>query len=120
MTRVRQSMIATLRTLMGRHGQTGPFRTQLRAWKMKYMPGQLTCADFERFIHDYQDDSLTPRERKVFDFHMALCPMCRVYFANYLRTIELGQNVCATDAEAQVEDLPDDLVSAILAARHHP
>ena len=43
--------------------------------------------------------------------------MCRVYFATYLRTIELGKRVFATDAKASVEDLPDDLVNAILAAR---
>jgi hypothetical protein len=120
MTRVRRSMIATLSKLMGEHGQTGPVRTQLRAWMMRYMPGQLTCAEFERFIQDYQEGSLGSRERRVFDFHMDLCPMCRVYFETYLRTIEAGRSVCATVAEAAVEDLPDDLVEAILAARHNP
>lgn len=117
MTRMRQSMITMVRRLMGRHGETGRVRTQLRAWMMRFMPGQLTCEEFERFVHDYQEESLSPRERRTFELHMDLCPMCRVYFATYLRTIELGKRICATGTDATVENLPDDLVNAILAAR---
>ncbi len=35
--------------------------------------------------------------RGYFDLHMGLCPMCRVHFASYLQTIELGRRICATD-----------------------
>ncbi len=117
MTRIRQPMVMALRRLMGRHEDAGRVGLQLRAWMMRYMPGQLTCMEFERFVHDYQEGSLSPRERRTFDLHMDLCPMCLVYFTTYLRTIELGRRVCATDAEVSVENLPDDLVNAILAAR---
>jgi hypothetical protein len=117
MTRIRQSMISVLGRLMGRHEEAGRFSLQLRAWMMQHLPGQLTCMEFERFVHDYQEGSLSLRERRTFDLHMDLCPMCRVYFATYLRTIDLEKRAYATDAETTIDDLPDDLVSAILAAR---
>ena len=117
MTGIRQPMVRALGRLMGQPGEAGRVRLQLRVWMMRYLPGQLTCMEFESFVHDYQEGSLSPRERRTFDLHMDLCPMCRVYFATYLRTIELGKRIFATDAKADVEDLPDDLVNAILAAR---
>lgn len=102
---------------MRRHEDAGPVGLRLRAWMMQYLPGQLTCIEFERFVHNYQEGSLSPRERRTFDFHMDLCPMCRIHFATYLRTIELGKRICTADVEATFEDLPDDLVNAILSAR---
>ena len=117
MTRIRQSMITVLQKMMGRHEDAGRVGLQLRAWMMRYMPGQLTCMEFESFVHDYQEGSLSLRERRTFDLHRDLCPMCRVYFATYLRAIELGKRICATDPETTIDDLPADLVTAILAAR---
>jgi hypothetical protein len=117
MSRIQQPMVRALRKLMGPHEEAGRVGLRLRAWMMRYVPGQLTCMEFERFVHDYQEGSLSPRERRTFDLHMDLCPMCRVYFATYLRTIELGKRICAADDEATVENLQDDLVNAILAAR---
>lgn len=102
---------------MRRHEDAGPVGLRLRAWMMQYLPGQLTCIEFERFVHNYQEGSLSPRERRTFDFHMDLCPICRIHFATYLRTIELGKRICTADVEATFEDLPDDLVNAILSAR---
>ncbi len=43
--------------------------------------------------------------------------MCRVYFDSYLQTIELGIRICATDDEDAPEELPEELVAAILEAR---
>lgn len=110
-------MARLLRGMMGRYEDAGPTGRRLRAWMMRHVPGQLTCTEFERFVHDYQEGSLTPRERRVFEFHMELCPMCRVHFGSYLRTIELGRRVCATDDASVPSDLPEELLAAILAAR---
>ena len=117
MSRLAQSMIRALVGMMGRYEDAGPTGRRLRAWMMRSIPGQLTCAEFEQFVHDYQDGALSPRERRVFDFHMELCPMCRVYFASYLQTIELGKRLCATDDEAAPAEMPEELAVAILAAR---
>ncbi len=117
MSRLRQSMIKALHRMMGRYEDAGPAGRRLRAWMMRSLPGQLTCMDFERFVHDYQEGSLGPRERRAFDLHMELCPMCRVHFALYLQAIELGRRICATDDAAAPAELPEELVSVILAAR---
>ena len=117
MSRVRKPMLGLLLRAMGRHEDAGPAGLRIRAWLMRNMPGQITCIEFEQFVHDYYEGSLDPRQRRVFDLHMELCPMCRVYFASYLQTIELGKRICATDDAASSGELPAELVSAILAAR---
>lgn len=71
----------------------------------------------EDFIHDFRQCSLSPSERKTFDLHMDLRPMCRVHFTAYLRTIELGKRVCAADADDAATGIFVDLVSTILALR---
>ncbi len=117
MSGLRKAMVRLLRAMMGRHEDAGPTGLRLRAWMMRHVPGQLTCIEFERFIHDYQEGSLSSRERRAFDLHMELCPMCRVYFVSYLKTIELGGRICATDDASAPPDLPEELALAILAAR---
>ena len=117
MSGLRKTMVGFLRAMMGRHEDAGPAGLRLRAWLMRHMPGQLSCIELERFVHDYREGSLSPRERRAFDLHMELCPMCRVHFASYLQTIELGRKICATDDASAPAELPEDLASAILAAR---
>ncbi len=113
MSGLRKTMVRLLRGMMG----AGPAGLRLAAWLMRHGPGQLTCIEFERFVHDFHEGSLSPRERRAFDFHMELCPMCRVYFASYLKTIDLGGRICATDDALAPADVPEELASAILAAR---
>ena len=117
MSGLRKTMVRLLRGMMGRHEDAGPAGLRLRAWLMQHVPGQLTCIELERFVHDYHEGSLSSREQRTFDLHMELCSMCRVYFASYLKTIELGRRICATDDASAPAELPEELVSAILAAR---
>ncbi len=117
MSGLRKAMVRLLRGMMGRHEDAGPTGLRLRAWMMRHVPGQLTCIEFERFVHDYQEGSLSSRERRAFDLHMELCPMCRVYFASYLQTIALGRQIWATDDASAPAELPEELASVILAAR---
>ncbi len=117
MSRLHEAMGRLLERVMGRHEEAGPAGLRLRAWMMRHVPGQITCTEFEQFVHDYQEGSLDARERRVFEFHMDLCPMCRVHFASYVRTIELGRRLCAADDASAPKELPEDLASAILAAR---
>ena len=112
-----KTMVELLRGMMGRHKDAGPAGLRLRAWLLQHVPGQLTCIELERFVHDYQEGSLGPDERRAFDLHMELCPMCRVHFVSYLQTIELGSRICATDDASAPAELPEELTSAILAAR---
>ena len=117
MSGLRKMMVGLLRAMMGRHEDASPAGLRLRAWLMRHGPGQLTCIELERFVHDYREGSLSPRESRAFELHMELCPMCRVYFASYLQAIELGKKICAGDDASAPAELPEDLASAILAAR---
>ena len=76
----------------------------------------LTCAEFEDFVHDAHDGVLPDRTRRRFERHMALCPMCRAHFESYVRAVALGRKICETD-DALPDDLPEELVGAILLAR---
>lgn len=117
MSRLRRPMVKLVLRMMGRHEEAGPAVLRLRAWMMRHVPGQLTCMEFGELLHDYQEGSLGPRERRVFHLHRELCPVCRVRFASYLKTIELGRRICATEDASAPAKLPEELASAILAAR---
>ncbi len=96
--------------------RTGLLRL-IQGLMMKHLPGMITCAELEAFIADYLDGRLAPREKWVFELHLKLCRECRSYLEAYRRSVELGQRVFrAPDAPVR-EDVPEDLVQAILAAR---
>jgi len=75
----------------------------------------LTCRQVEAFVIDYHEGQLPEKQRKQFDLHLALCPMCRVHFESYLRSIALGQALFKEEDRAQ-DAMPEELVGAILLA----
>ena len=65
------------------------------------------------------DGELEPASRNLFDEHLAVCPDCVDYLDSYKTTVALGKCICdADDPDAPVhDDVPEDLVRAVLAAR---
>ena len=76
----------------------------------------LTCREMANFLADYLDGSLALAERHVFDKHLADCPECAAYLRSYTETIRLARQTREDDALPAA--VPDELVRAILAARH--
>ena len=76
----------------------------------------LTCQEMTDFLADYLDGSLALAERHVFDKHLADCPECASYLRSYAETIRLARQTREDDALPVA--VPDELVRAILAARH--
>ena len=113
--RARELAVRAFVRFMGPHDQAGPLKKRLGSFFLRRGPGQLTCTEFESFVYDYYEGALTPKQRRTFDLHMRLCPMCRTHFESYVRTIELGQKLCE-DEERLPNDMPEELVGAILAA----
>lgn len=89
----------------------------LKGAMLRNLPLMITCRQFEDFLHDYQEGSLTARQRRVFELHVAICRECRDYLAAYKETIALGKRAF-DDPDAPLPDtVPEDLIEAVLAAR---
>jgi anti-sigma factor RsiW len=62
---------------------------------------------------EYVGNELEPDVHQHFEVHIAECDNCKTYLAQYQATIQAGQLACE---DANVSNLPDDLVQAVLAA----
>jgi anti-sigma factor RsiW len=77
---------------------------------------ELSCRDFVSFLNEYIEDELPPPRRAVFDRHLAICPDCTAYIDSYRKTITLSRRALKGGAPA-LEEIPEELLKAILAAR---
>lgn len=77
----------------------------------------MTCREFADFIGGYLSGELPAEQTALFERHMSRCPDCHAYLANYRKTIDLGRQAFADDEANLPNDLPEDLVNAILASR---
>jgi anti-sigma factor RsiW len=69
---------------------------------------------------DYLSGGLSAHERTVFEEHLAECPDCVNYLDTYRETVHLGKAACGPPDEPVPEEVPEELVQAILAARPRP
>lgn len=77
----------------------------------------IACREFVEFVARYLDGELAAAEQAEFDAHMAACPWCRAYLETYRETIALGKVALEANDEPVPEEVPEELVQAILAAR---
>lgn len=73
----------------------------------------MTCRHIIDFLMDYLNGELPADQRATFDRHLALCPPCVAYLKTYEDTVKLERCL----GEHPCEEIPDELVQAILAAR---
>jgi len=77
----------------------------------------MTCREFIEFVWQYLDEKLPREQRETFDEHLAVCPGCVNYLSNYNETIRLvGKAFGGPDADLP-DDVPEELITAILDAR---
>jgi len=77
----------------------------------------ITCREFEDFLADYFEGTLPRGQRFVFDWHLRMCPECRVYLEAFKRTMTLTEAAYNEADAAELETIPEKLVQAILKAR---
>ncbi len=77
----------------------------------------MNCREFVEFLMEYLDGELPEAQVATFREHMADCPSCETYLDTYRETVRLGHDVCGDPDGPVPEDVPETLVSAILAAR---
>jgi predicted anti-sigma-YlaC factor YlaD len=82
-----------------------------------FMPGMITCEEFEEFIADYFEDDLSRKQKIIFEMHLRMCRECRDYLAAYRRTMEISHAIYEPDNVSMPEDIPEDLIKAVLDAR---
>jgi len=78
----------------------------------------MTCREFTDFLSDYVDGDLAAAERAHFEAHLHDCPDCVTYLRSFRESIRLGKMVCNEDHDAIDDEVPEELVQAILAARN--
>ena len=78
----------------------------------------MTCRDFVEFLSEYFSGELAVVECAEFEAHLSECPACIAYLDSYRKTIQL-LNAAYAHPEHQIPDeVPEQLVRAILAARN--
>ena len=90
---------------------------RMKGMMLRHMPLMITCAVFEGFILDYLEGDLPGRQRQVFELHLKLCRECRDYLAAYQRATALGKEVFAEPSAPVPDEVPEDLIKAVLEAR---
>lgn len=81
------------------------------------MSAALTCKEFTEFLADYLSGEMSLERRAVFDDHLARCPMCVLYLNSYRATVQMGRAVFASGARDVPDEVPEDLVRAVVEAR---
>jgi anti-sigma factor RsiW len=84
----------------------------------RHMPMMISCREFENFILAYLEGELPARQRRTFELHIRICRECRDYLAAYRLSTELARRAFEDPDQPLPEDVPDDLVKAILAAKN--
>ncbi len=77
----------------------------------------MTCQELIQFLDSYLDGSLSREERDRFVQHLGVCRPCVDYLDSYRTTVALERGAFEGDAPPPSEDIPEDLVQAILASR---
>jgi len=82
------------------------------------MHRMITCKEFDDFVLGYLEGDLPVRQRSRFELHMRLCRECRQYLQAYQRTVEVGRAAFSSPGDRIPDDVPENLIKAILEARN--
>jgi len=80
----------------------------------------VTCQEVADFLLDYLTGALSSTQHAVFEEHLGFCPECVAYLRSYEITIKAAKTACNQVHNRDGNDVPEDLVRAILAARRKP
>ena len=101
------------------HTHKRSLRRWLKGLFLRHVHRMITCKEFEDFVLSYLDDELSTKQKSVFEWHLRLCRECREYLAAYERTRDIASAISTLPNEAVPQEVPEDLIKAILDAREH-
>ena len=73
---------------------------------MRLLPSELVCQQAVELMSDYLDGSLTRRNRRRLEKHLAGCDSCTAY-------LEQMRAIVAVSGVATPEDLPPDMLDTL-------
>ena len=91
-------------------------RSKFKGLMFAHGPRMITCGEFEDFVLDYLEDTLPAGKKAIFELHIKLCRECREYLVAYRASMELGIRKFEDDAAKLPSEIPEDFITAILAA----
>ena len=74
----------------------------------------MKCQEFGGFMMDYLDGTLPAETIARFEVHLEDCPNCIKYLDSYKLTVHLGQVVGRSVEDNTPQEMPEELVAAIL------
>ncbi len=98
------------------HNPKTSLMRRLQGYMFK-LPLMMSCREFETFIADYFEGTLSPRQKFEFELHLKVCRECRDYLAAYEAARKVTTSTLQDEHVAALSDVPEDLVKAVLAAR---
>jgi anti-sigma factor RsiW len=78
----------------------------------------MTCREISEFLLEYSSGELDAAVRADFDSHIAACGNCLVFLRQYRATILAGQTAFQDPADSAGDEIPEELVRAILDLLH--
>lgn len=78
----------------------------------------MTCRELIEFLMDYASGELLPEVKAEFERHLERCPPCIAYLDTYMKTRELARDACKEPDEPADQQVPEELIRAILAAKN--
>lgn len=86
----------------------------LGGWYLRTSSRMITCREFNDFIYDYVEETLTEKQMILFTRHMRVCPMCRSFLKTYVAAYKANSYVLPYDDIDVPDSVPQDLIDAIL------
>lgn len=77
----------------------------------------ITCREFNDFIMEYVEGTLTEDQKTLFNRHMRVCPMCRNFLKTYIATYKAKGDIFPYEDIDVPDVIPQDLIDAILEVK---
>ncbi len=104
------------RLLRGHLNNRKGWRHRASGWVFRNYPGMIDCGTFEGFLMDYHEGTLAEEKRQRFERHLHMCGLCRASYRSYEHSIEIGKRLFETESAPLPDDVPPELVDAVLNA----
>lgn len=77
----------------------------------------MTCREVIEFLSEYLNGELPPDVVTAFEEHLSICPDCVAYIDSYQKTIDLAKDAILNPETPVPDEVPEDLIKAILTTK---